>query len=78
VAFLDELHALRHHFAGEKAAWTEALLASADLRDAAQRDDAAAARTCMAGIARRTWPDSALIPSAVRTQLGAMGVNVRW
>lgn len=78
LAFLEATRSLRPSADGEARVWCDALLASADLRNAAQVDDVAGARTAIAAIARRTWPDSASIPRGVRTQLGVLGVDVRW
>lgn len=78
LAFLDGIRSVRSSTDGDKRSWCDALLASEDLRDAAERDDVAAARTCVASIARRLWPSSDAIPRSVSGQLGVLGVTVRW
>lgn len=78
-AYLDKSRRLRGLVTGEEHTWVEALLASEDLDDAANRGDVAAARTAVAVIARRLWPDKRKIPdSGVRQLVGVLGVAVRW
>lgn len=73
---LDGVERLR--LRGKVELWQAALIASQDLRAAAERGDVAAARTAIACATLHRWPVSAEIPDQVRATLEHLGVRVAW